>query len=1339
MSNLETLENIAIYLGNMLRLSSNSQIVPVKLEGKSVDYLKEKMDELSVNAVQKATYFDEKVQELEDLLDKPIDLTSPMLIQNATGIVSEIQEAVNFIEFAKDSAKVLTKAYRQKQVEDAGFKSYDDVLTQINSIKTQRSDLRNKFLSGWRFKDKIKDLNSEIDLLYNLSRTQSEGVDLPRFHHSENERFKNAQAKIFGGFGDELFSQYIILLEQLNNKTTSQKINPDVFESLADEFISKYFKSKINQDLEAKKKREDIYGLKGVKILENTELVNEALAVLKEGLNQNRYSNWSESVEDEERAKSLNDRIEALPYELKNIIERGLMKSNKTTNEEFTEFGNYLTQMPIDIEKKRILTSFFKAKQHILTEVSLDEQSYVIINRKWTLEKTSKEIESLLSSEKVDYLKELNMEKWDIFRNNFGVQQLYGMKSLDSFNNLLRTEVFSRLLITPEHTDESVKLGYKAIWFKTPNAVVYNILNFWRESGYSGDRPFLSISTNSEDTLGAQYVISLTEAQLKAVEQLKVPGIMDVINNIRQHPDKFKQSQFNEGDKRVDNSIYEKVQEGLGKVCGYYLENGSDQIKYFVIDVAVDLKFMTFSDKPSKQRDNLIKILSECIGLDDHVEANFKKHYTYFLSNLNDSTRKMNVLENYKEDLVVISNYYDNLDNLLAKSLIPDIVREEANSIQTNNNCIYEVARDLPKLIAYLNGFSSKIIQDQLVDTEYGKKIKKRLENIKSQIFNSKNSIEDITTYVTADITVFKDFIDTTDEIIKSSTVGDVLKSEQTRILDDLAYSNDLIGETEYMSEYFKALNDNKTSRKFTGKDVQTKKNLGFLAKTIYNCNESLVVPLIRETIQRDINDEQLSYVKGYLPTFTKFSGFLSACEKEKNNQKGLFDLIYELTAMGKDSLKLISKIDSSELNFGLVQDSIKRLSQSNIRSTSYLVESLVFAENEEEVIEEWSSIIDSFAQGNFDSTDELHRNLEYSRFRTIVDHEKVRKHIKNHFTVTDYLSIFDKTEETPKFLITNQDKFEIDCVAEEAKVLRDYVLSVKQKADDLGKEVFLIPNLSYGYLPVSPIVNELEDQGVNTIIGVKIGSSESHNNKEVVNSRLFKGYRTEIMNEQPIMIVVDGTQHLVARDNQDKAARYPDAYQGYLNQVVAMNDSMGFTEVDYSGAGKTIDDMTKLRQTPEFQRLVGVYKDVMKTDTEEERKPYQFGLWNTAGMELIIRNYHRKIGNVAPITPEEIQGPAMVFCNVGLLDGQISQELKDKHNGLTHIPAYFDDSGKIINFDFGFDNFGVRYLNNLETEIKKSFGSMNGKLSNGDFVSSLISYVQNVQNRLDQAVGYES
>ncbi|MHA1691896.1 MAG: hypothetical protein ACTSU7_09710 [Candidatus Heimdallarchaeaceae archaeon] len=1341
MSNLQTLEETAVHLENMLRISPIPQAEHIEVEGKSAEQLKLELDRLNIETEQRITYFKERVEELEALLDKPINLTSSIAIGIATEIITDIHKVKKFIELDIETIQRVNNTYGQRQLIEAGFDSYDAVSEQINNLETQRSALRQRFLSRLRFKRQIRDLNSRIRSLYDLSNTQYPHVRLPEIDYLENLRFEDALRDVFERFANELFSQYKTIVEQLSmGETASPRISPAILKSLTYDYISKYFfKSEIEKELEANKKQDDYYERRVVEVLENSQLVNEALAVLRDGLNQYHILRFEEpyTEDQDEKTRAFKSRLETLPYSLRNLVETGIYNDKKTINKMFSEFEDYLTQLPIDIEKKRILTSLSRAKQHILRALSGDDLPYSITSQRWDLERIAEEIEtSLKSKEKDDYLKDLDMGIWDVFRNNVDIQQIYGRDALDSFDQLINDEVFNRLLVTPEGSDASVNLGYKALWFKDPNAIVYNLLNFWREQGGSGEQPFLSIHTSSENTLGAQYITSLTEEQLRAVEQLRIPGLIDVISIIRQHPDIFNQYQLKEGDECIDNPVYERVQEALGNVCDYYLKYGSEEEKYFVVGVTVNLGFMRFSDKPSKQRDLLIEVLSEQIGLDNHVQANFKNHYRHFLDRLSDSTKRSSDLHQYKEDLMAISKYYDDLDILLAKCINPNRVIEEANSMQNNYYYIHEVTKDLPKLIAYLRGFDSEIVQAQLADPEYNGLFKTRLLKVKEQIFRRNTSIEDVYEYVIANFTAFKLFIYETNKLIERSAAGNVLRSEQERLLDDLVYSGDLVGEIAHIPEYFRALDDNIIARMFAGMDVQAKKEMEFLARTAYNCDKTLVVPLIREAIGRDATYEQLSHVQSYLLQIAEFSGFVSACTNQEDNQKELFDLLYELSIMGEDSLRLVAEVDRGNLDLKTVQNSIKKLGQNRIRPTSYLVKRLAFADNRDKTIGEWLSEMDSFAQGYFDSTNELHRNLEYTKFRAIVDHEKVRKHMKNHFTFTDYLLIFDKTEEMPESLMTEQDRFEIDCIAEEAKVLRDYVLSVKQRADELGKEVLIVPNLSYGYLPVSPIVEELEHVGINTIIGVKVGSTESHNNKEVVDSSLFKGYRTKIAYEQPIIIVVDGTKHLVARDDQDKAARYPDAYQGYLNQVVAMNDAMGFTEVDYSNAGKTTEDMVRLRQTPEFQRLVDVYKHVIKPDAERERKPYQFGLWNTAGIDLIIRNYHQRIGYIAPTTPEEIQGPAMIFCNVGLLDEQIPQKLRDKYNGLTHIPAYYDDSGKIINFDFRVDNFGVRYLNTLETEIKKAFGSMHSKLSNGDFVSSLIRYVQ---NRPAQPVGYEA
>jgi hypothetical protein len=399
---------------------------------------------------------------------------------------------------------------------------------------------------------------------------------------------------------------------------------------------------------------------------------------------------------------------------------------------------------------------------------------------------------------------------------------------------------------------------------------------------------------------------------------------------------------------------------------------------------------------------------------------------------------------------------------------------------------------------------------------------------------------------------------------------------------------------------------------------------------------------------------------------------------------------------------------------------------------TSYLFEDLEKAEDKDSRVDEWKKTIDSFTEGNFDAGNELHVNLEYTRFRKIVDHEKVSKHIKNNFTFNDYLSIFNR--EITDNIFTEKELFEIECVAEEAGLLREYVLMVNEHAREIGRELKVVPNLSYGYLPTSCLFTEFEQEGIESIIGVKVGSTECHGSKEVVNSRLLKGNRTKLANQGPIVVVVDGTYNLDPAKNRNGVTRYPDAHQGYLNQIIALNDALGFIEEDYSHVGKSTEDLERLRETVEFKRTVEVYGHVLK---ENDSEPYQFQLWNTAGLDLGIRGEREIVDTIEPYHGH-VDQPTMIFCNVGLLDEQISSELKSKFPEMTHNPAFWDDKGRIIQFDFGHDQYGVRYLNRLETKLQEKYDSMNNNPTQIEgFVPAIIKYLTKNKDahQLDEAI----
>ena len=264
-----------------------------------------------------------------------------------------------------------------------------------------------------------------------------------------------------------------------------------------------------------------------------------------------------------------------------------------------------------------------------------------------------------------------------------------------------------------------------------------------------------------------------------------------------------------------------------------------------------------------------------------------------------------------------------------------------------------------------------------------------------------------------------------------------------------------------------------------------------------------------------------------------------------------------------------------------------------------------------------------------------------------------------------------------------------------------------KKRKKQSGRKVLVVPNYSYGRFVIEPIEKELRKLGNVIIQPARIGSTESHGNEYVLHAdnteRLFSD-ETErmIMEEEPIIVMLDGSNSF-GRSSRD--ARYPDAQKGFVNIAIAVNDALG-VKYKPENMKRTDEHIAGLRGTEEFKRAVDVYNGVLRRDSP--RQPYQFQLWNTAGMELAVRG-NREIATTVRPYDGNVEGPAMIFCNVGVLDEQIPEEIKARFEG-QHKPAYFDDSGKIIAFDFGFDNFGVRYLNRLETELKGAYDRLNGR-----------------------------
>ncbi|MDD3302745.1 MAG: hypothetical protein PHN31_04250 [Candidatus Gracilibacteria bacterium] len=510
--------------------------------------------------------------------------------------------------------------------------------------------------------------------------------------------------------------------------------------------------------------------------------------------------------------------------------------------------------------------------------------------------------------------------------------------------------------------------------------------------------------------------------------------------------------------------------------------------------------------------------------------------------------------------------------------------------------------------------------------------------------------------------------------------------------------------------------------------------SIEFIEENIENINfESLtyvfdslgISGIERKNIIFDIISK--SYDKNLSDTFSLFARALSK-DFGDTNLKDFF--IYNYTYYGnyKDIIVSLTRLLNDE------GDNLKKCDFMRLKKlikfmggdiTTYLAKEILTCENPEELVSSWDKTTKTFKDGKFDGKNKLHQNLEYKRFRKLTSHENIQKYVGNNSSIDSYFGIFTR-ERNEKDYSKNM-KFEIECVAYEAKLLNDYILEVKKQADRIGKKVLVIPNLSYGYLPISPIYESLKEQGIEFIVGAKVGSTESHNNPSVIDSKLLKNFREKIINEQPVIIIVDGTKHIEARNGGDgKSARYPDSYQGYQNQVIAINDSIvldypeGEKPDEKKYFGKDEDNIEDLRENEVFDRTVKIYN---KLNDGKPKELYDFAFWNTAGMDLIIRQNREKSGVIKPYNPVKMRGPTMIFCNVGVLDDQIPEEIKSKYENTNHSPAYFDDRG-IVSFEFSYNEFGIDYTNNLESELKKVYGGKYEKKSIED-ISVLIDFTR--------------
>jgi hypothetical protein len=403
----------------------------------------------------------------------------------------------------------------------------------------------------------------------------------------------------------------------------------------------------------------------------------------------------------------------------------------------------------------------------------------------------------------------------------------------------------------------------------------------------------------------------------------------------------------------------------------------------------------------------------------------------------------------------------------------------------------------------------------------------------------------------------------------------------------------------------------------------------------------------------------------------------------------------------GSDISDLTAAISADRISLHDVDKTGSLLQQNGIVPTPHLISHMIAA-SEHNPLTSWQDLLKTRFHGRFDTRNLTHTNLGYTQFSSVLKNRHFMERVEEKFRFTwnfDSYRSFMADQGKSSFIRNEQMDFEVDCAAYESSLLSEFISTVKTSSDMLGRELLVVPNLTNGYLPIVPLFDDLVAMGIKVYLGAKIGSTECHNNPSAFRSDLFSGLEEYLLQKKPIVLIVDATQHLLDRNTEDQSARYPDAYQGYLNYAIALNYVSGIRNRIY--ALKNDEDVQRLEKSNEFNRFLERQTDAIQVD----RTPYDFYLWNTAGLPLIIRNDRKKVVSPSMASAHDLSGPSMIFCNVGVLDSQIPASIREQYgSSLEHTPAFFDDKDKIIEFELRLTGEGVTIHNELETLIRHAY-----------------------------------
>ena len=369
----------------------------------------------------------------------------------------------------------------------------------------------------------------------------------------------------------------------------------------------------------------------------------------------------------------------------------------------------------------------------------------------------------------------------------------------------------------------------------------------------------------------------------------------------------------------------------------------------------------------------------------------------------------------------------------------------------------------------------------------------------------------------------------------------------------------------------------------------------------------------------------------------------------------------------------------------------LNRLKAAGIAPTPDLLDAFSCSGDPNTLLRTWQDEIARIQEGKFDVHDALHVELGYTLFNQSIEKEASLGAEITRLPYADYkkaMTAGGVSNATGLAGYSDVDQAEIHFLNLEALYLRRFIDELRANAQQHGRPILVVENLTYGGVALSPIKKQLEADGVR-VISTRIGSTESHENPGLIRDDVFSDEDLlYIAQKLPIVVVVDGSTSVGS--GRTSSGHFPDAYQGYRNVFMIMNEALGLTadpQIRFPVGEQHSGVPLNIPVTPQWDELSSKIRSLGVTP--ERPKPYDMHFW-TPGEALTIREHHEDL----PVTPkisaaDSVTGPSLIVVQ-STMDHQavVSAAGKDaaaartlqlvKATGVPaeheHKPAHFDD-----------------------------------------------------------------